>query len=61
MRPAPKCVIDRSRACGGCLAPSPQECPYAFLLDPEELAGVVAANARSRREDSPPAGRAEAE
>lgn len=52
MRPAPKCVIDRSRACGGCIAPSPQECPYAFLLDAEELSGVVAAAPRRRAGDT---------
>jgi hypothetical protein len=44
MRADPKCVIDRSRACGACIAPSPRECPYAYLLDPDELASVVEAN-----------------
>jgi AhpD family alkylhydroperoxidase len=43
MRPAPKCVIDRSRPCGACIAPGPQQCPYAYLLDPAELAAVASA------------------
>lgn len=43
MRAAAKCIIDRSRPCGACVAPSPQECPYLYLLDPDELAAVVAA------------------
>lgn len=43
MRPEPKCVIDRTRLCGACVAPSPRDCPYVYLLDPEELASVVAA------------------
>jgi hypothetical protein len=48
VRAEPRCVIDRSRACGGCIAPNPRECPYAYLLDPAELAAVVAAGARAR-------------
>ena len=43
MRPEPRCVIDRSRPCGGCVAPSPRECPYAYLLDPDEMSEVVRA------------------
>ncbi len=50
MRPEPKCVIDRSRPCGSCVAVGPEECPYAYLLDPEELSTVVEAGKRYRRE-----------
>ncbi|NBM17288.1 hypothetical protein [Streptomyces sp. GC420] len=32
MKPAPKCVIDRSRPCNACIAPDPRSCPYPFLL-----------------------------
>ncbi|WP_262063320.1 hypothetical protein [Streptomyces sp. STR69] len=32
MRPAPKCVIDRSRPCNACIAPDPSSCPYPYLL-----------------------------
>jgi hypothetical protein len=46
--PEPLCVIDRTRACGACIAPSPRECPYAYLLDAEERAEVVRAAARRR-------------
>lgn len=35
MAPTPRCVIDRSRPCGGCLAPGPDECPYAYLVADE--------------------------
>jgi hypothetical protein len=52
MRPAPKCLIDRTRPCGACIAPSPQECPYAYLLDPDELAAVAAAGPAGA--DQPP-------
>ena len=39
MAPQPRCLIDRSRPCGGCVAPSPAECPYAYLLaDDDALA-----------------------
>lgn len=31
-RPAPRCLLDRSRPCGGCVAASPAECPYGYLL-----------------------------
>jgi hypothetical protein len=48
MRADPKCVIDRSRVCGACIAPSPRECPYAYLLDSDELASVVEANRHAR-------------
>lgn len=47
MRPPPKCIIDRSRPCGACIAPSPQECPYAFLLEPEELAAIARPETRT--------------
>lgn len=32
MPPPPRCLIDPGRPCGGCIAPSPAECPYAYLL-----------------------------
>jgi hypothetical protein len=32
MAPTPKCIIDRSRPCGGCVADSPATCPYVYLL-----------------------------
>ncbi len=48
MRPEPRCVIDRSRPCGGCIAAGPQECPYAYLLDADELASIARAGARQR-------------
>lgn len=32
MKPAPKCVIDRSRSCNSCIAPDPRSCPYPYLL-----------------------------
>lgn len=43
MRPDARCVIDRSRPCGACIAPNPRECPYAYLLDADERAAVVRA------------------
>jgi hypothetical protein len=48
MRPDPKCVIDRSRPCGSCIAASPRECPYAYLLDAAELAAVASVGAGTR-------------
>lgn len=30
--PTPKCVLDRSRPCNSCVADSPAECPYPYLL-----------------------------
>jgi hypothetical protein len=32
-RPDPRCIIDRDRPCRGCIAASPRECPYPYLLD----------------------------
>ncbi|GAA3339048.1 hypothetical protein GCM10020358_21390 [Amorphoplanes nipponensis] len=43
MRPELKCVVDPSRPCGACLAPGPRQCPYPYLLDPDEFAALVAA------------------
>jgi hypothetical protein len=43
MRLESTCVVDPSRPCGGCSAPGPRQCPYLFLLDPEELAALAAA------------------
>lgn len=40
MRPEWNCVVDWTRPCRGCSAPGPHQCPYAYLLDPEELAEV---------------------
>jgi len=33
--PTPRCLLDRSRPCGGCVAVGPHECPYAYLLGDE--------------------------
>lgn len=38
-KPDARCVIDRSRGCGQCIAPSPAECPYTYLLDMKAPAG----------------------
>jgi hypothetical protein len=35
MSPQPRCLIDPSRPCGACIASSPAECPYAYLLADE--------------------------
>lgn len=46
MRPAPKCVLDRSRPCNACIAPDPSSCPYPYLLagddaeDPDDRIGT---------------------
>ena len=32
MKPDPKCTIDRARPCRGCIAASPADCPYPYLL-----------------------------
>lgn len=32
MRPDPRCIIDRARPCRGCIASSPIDCPYPYLL-----------------------------
>jgi hypothetical protein len=34
--PTPRCLIDPTRPCGGCIAPSPAECKYAYLLADEQ-------------------------
>jgi hypothetical protein len=34
--PTPRCLIDPTRPCGACIAPSPAECPYAYLLADEQ-------------------------
>ena len=36
MPATPRCLIDPARPCGGCIAPSPAECPYAYLLADEQ-------------------------
>ena len=54
VRPEPKCVIDRSRACGACVAPGPSQCPYAHLLDATELSAIANA-AMGYRPSDPPA------
>ena len=36
MSPTPRCLIDPTRPCGACIAPSPAECPYAYLLADEQ-------------------------
>lgn len=41
MQPEQKCVIDWSRSCRSCSAPSPCECPYGYLLDPEDFAEIA--------------------
>lgn len=28
----PRCVLDRSRPCNSCVADSPTECPYPYLM-----------------------------
>jgi predicted Fe-S protein YdhL (DUF1289 family) len=43
MAPTPRCVIDRSRPCGGCLASGPDECPYAYLVADERAELLAAA------------------
>ncbi len=30
--PVPRCILDRERPCMGCVADSPAECPYPYLL-----------------------------
>jgi hypothetical protein len=35
MSPQPRCLIDRSRPCGGCVASGPADCPYGYLLADE--------------------------
>jgi hypothetical protein len=52
MRAEPRCVIDRSRSCGSCIAASPRLCPYAYLLDADELARVVDAARAARFRDT---------
>ncbi|MEU4683022.1 hypothetical protein [Streptomyces xinghaiensis] len=37
MRPAPKCVLDRSRPCNSCVAADPRSCPYPYLLGESDL------------------------
>jgi hypothetical protein len=39
-RPEWNCVLDWSKSCRACSAPGPHQCPYGYLLDPEELAEV---------------------
>jgi hypothetical protein len=34
--PTARCLIDPGRPCGACIAPSPAECPYAYLLADEQ-------------------------
>jgi ferredoxin len=36
MSAQPRCLIDRSRPCGGCVASCPADCPYGYLLADEE-------------------------
>jgi hypothetical protein len=37
--PIPRCILDRERPCMSCVAPSPAECPYPYLLaESEDLA-----------------------
>ncbi len=40
VKPEPRCVLDRARPCRGCIATSPVDCPYRYLLDdaPDALA-----------------------
>lgn len=54
MYPPAKCVVDWTRPCGACVAPGPQECPYAYLLDPDELATVVTAGLAHRPRTASP-------
>lgn len=44
-----RCVIDPSRSCGACLAPSRDQCPYLYLLDPDEREAVAERGARLER------------
>lgn len=44
-KPDARCVIDRTRGCGQCIAPSPAECPYVYLLDLRGNAGAPSATA----------------
>jgi hypothetical protein len=30
--PIPRCILDRSRPCMSCVADSPAECPYPYLM-----------------------------
>ena len=57
MPPTPRCLIDPTRPCGGCIAPSPAECPYAYLLaDEETLARRYGHPAPADRRADGPAG-----
>lgn len=50
MTPTPRCLLDRERPCGGCVASSPADCPYTFLLqDTEEDVPTRYADGASRR------------
>jgi hypothetical protein len=31
-KPTARCILDRNRPCMSCVAPSPAECPYPFLM-----------------------------
>ena len=45
--PTPKCIIDRSRPCGGCVADSPAVCPYVYLLRQSDAMAADAVPAHS--------------
>lgn len=49
--PAPRCVLDRSRPCNSCVADSPRECPYPYLLadEPRPVTTGAAADAEPSR------------
>lgn len=47
MAPTPKCLLDHSRPCGGCVAASPQECPYGYLLADDETLRARVERARA--------------
>jgi hypothetical protein len=34
--PIPRCVLDRSRPCNACVADSPVNCPYPYLMQQSE-------------------------
>jgi hypothetical protein len=36
--PIPRCILDRSRPCMSCVADSPAQCPYPYLMAESEEA-----------------------
>lgn len=47
MAATPKCLIDRARPCGGCVADSPATCPYAYLLADDAVSAPSGSNPKN--------------